>query len=135
MWDSGAPFRDLVNTAREASGLTWRQLGERAIDPVTGHCLPHGNLWKIGQGQPVKIYPALVRAVAAAIEEPEEKVQIAAAQQYVGLVATSTSEASSTVVIAHAPGMGRDDMPRAQELLSRWADADGDGSPGVTPGS
>ncbi|MEU7163119.1 hypothetical protein AB0A70_00465 [Streptomyces morookaense] len=62
--------------------------------------------------------------MAAAIGMEVREVQIAAAQQYVGLMAgdplgVSTPEAG--VVIAHVPGMTPADMPKVQELLNHWA--------------
>ncbi|MEV5567589.1 hypothetical protein AB0L54_32750 [Streptomyces sp. NPDC052196] len=133
MWESGAPFSDLVREALE--GASSRELADRAIDPTTGYRAAHNTLWKIGQGQNVKINPELVRAVAAAIRKPEREVQLAAAQQYVGLVAgdplgASTPEA--TVVVAHVPGASAEDMPKLQELLKGWSARNQDAAPGVS---
>ncbi|MYT30491.1 MULTISPECIES: hypothetical protein [unclassified Streptomyces] len=71
----------------------------------------------------MKINPPLVRAVAAAIDRPMREVQLAASQQYVGLVTSDPFGASTEemqVIVAHVPGMTAADMPRAQEVLRRW---------------
>lgn len=139
-WESGAPFADLVREA-QAAGPTWRELSKRAVDWKTGYQISHSGLWKISVGQPVKVSPPLVRAVAAMLCPSDEgevseaerarmlrTVQLAAAQQYIGVMAddpvgASTSEA--TVVVAHVPGLTAGDMPRVQDLLKQWASTGG----------
>ena len=128
MSEAGTPFADMVREALKAPGATTRKLAQRGVDPETGYQLRHTAVWKIAQGEPVRISPALVRAVAAATGRPEREAQIAAAQEYVGLVAddplgVSTSEA--TVVVAHVPGVTAADMPKVQELLRQWASREG----------
>ncbi|MFD7236435.1 hypothetical protein ACFWAT_14155 [Streptomyces syringium] len=144
-WESGTPFADLVRDA-QAAGPTWRELSKRAIDRRTGYQISHSGLWKIAEGQPVKVSPPLVRAVAAMLcsssdeggrseseREREEartlrRVQLAAAQQYIGLMADDPVGASTqdaTVVVAHVPGLTAGDMPRVQDLLSQWASGGG----------
>lgn len=133
MWESGSPLADLVREA--AQNTTYRDLAERAIDRITGFQTDHQMLWKIANGKPVKINPALVRAVAAAIGRPEREVQIAAAQQYIGLIADDPMEASTDeaqVFIAHVPGLTAADMPRAQEVLRQWAERDQQRRAGTT---
>ncbi|MDT3395568.1 hypothetical protein RKE29_02700 [Streptomyces sp. B1866] len=125
MWESGTPFGDLVREAVAES--TYRELAGKAIDPRTGYRTSHQTLWKIAHDEPVKINPPLVRAVAAAVRKPEHLAQIAAAQQYVGLVAgdplgASTPEAA--VVVAHVPGIKPEHMPLVHDLLKRWASGD-----------
>lgn len=125
MWESGSPLADLVLEA--AKTTTYRELAKRAIDRITGYEIDHQMLWKIAQGKPVKINPALVRAVAAAVGKPDREVQIAAAHQYIGLIADDPLNASTEeaqVIIAHVPGLTAADMPRAQEVLRQWAERD-----------
>ncbi|AGP56840.1 hypothetical protein M271_26850 [Streptomyces rapamycinicus NRRL 5491] len=140
MWESGTPFADLVRDAAE--GTTYRKMAEHAVDPRTEYRASHQTLWKIGSGEAVKIQPRLVRAVAAAVAEVDRgrkggeaspvevwlrRVQIAAAQQYIGLMADDAigaSEADAAVVVAHVPGVTAADMPRVQELLRHWAAGD-----------
>jgi hypothetical protein len=82
------------------------------------------TLHRIAQDKPIMLEPGVVGAVAAAIGRPEREVRVAASQQYCGLVADDPFEASdgeATVVVVHAPGMGRKDMPKVENLLRRYA--------------
>ncbi len=66
------PFADLVRDAlTSGEGVTYRSMAERAVDPETGHQVQHSTLWKIAKGEAVKITPAVVRAIAAAIDRPD----------------------------------------------------------------
>ncbi|MET8627954.1 hypothetical protein ABZW30_30145 [Kitasatospora sp. NPDC004669] len=126
MWES-TPFADMVREAAEPDGVTYRKLAERAIDPRTGQSLNHNALWKIANGDPIKISPWIVRAVAVAIDRDERDVQLAAAEQYIGLTAGDPFDATTpeaAVVVAHVPGLRKADMPRVEELLRRFASGD-----------
>jgi hypothetical protein len=123
MWES-TPFADLVRDAAAADGMTYRKLAEGAIDPQTGRQLNHNSLWKIASREAVKIAPWIVRAVAAALGREVREVQAAAAEQYIGLMASApfdADDASAAVVVAHVPGLRPADMPRVEELLRSWA--------------
>ncbi|GLW53943.1 hypothetical protein [Kitasatospora phosalacinea] len=123
MWES-TPFADLVRDAVAGEGMTYRLLAEKAIDPQTQQALTHNTLWKIAHGEAVKISPWIVRAVAAAVGKSEREVQLAAAEQYIGLVADDpfgASDEQAAVVVAHVPGLRRSDMPKVEELLRGWA--------------
>ncbi|WP_405018147.1 hypothetical protein OHV05_15270 [Kitasatospora sp. NBC_00070] len=123
MWES-TPFADLVRDALGQNGMTLRRLAEAAVDPQTKQSLGHNQLWKIGQGQPVKVLPWIVRAVAAATGKDVREVQLAAAEQYVGLTAgdpLGMGGESAAVVVAHVPGIRPADLPKVQELLRNWA--------------
>ncbi|RLU85868.1 hypothetical protein CTZ27_26230 [Streptomyces griseocarneus] len=125
--ETGTPFTDLVREAQ--TGKTLRALAELAVDPVTKRAVAHSTLWRIAQGQSIKIEPAVVRAVAEAVGKPLREVQLAAAQQFIGLMAgdpLGASTAEAAVVVAHVPGMTASDMPRVQRLLSQWAAGDDD---------
>ncbi|MEU5424007.1 hypothetical protein AB0H73_00125 [Streptomyces olivoreticuli] len=107
--------------------MTYRKLAELAVDPKTGTQVGHSTIWRIAHEAPIKIDPAVVRAIAAAVGLPDREVQIAAAQEFVGLVATDAVGASTpgaTVVVAHVPGMTAGDMPKVQEMLRNWAAGD-----------
>lgn len=124
-WES-TPFANMVREANTGPGMTWRKLAERAIDPQTGQSLTHNTLWKVAQGDMVKVAPWMIRAVAAALGRPVREVQAAAAEQYIGLVADDPFDASSAdaaVVVAHVPGLRPADMPQVEALLRNWAAA------------
>ncbi|MFD7262534.1 helix-turn-helix domain-containing protein [Streptomyces sp. NPDC059874] len=120
----GTPFGDLLRSAKEELGLSYRKLAERAIDPTTGEAVGYTTLHRIAANKSIMLSPGVVGAVAAAIGRPERDVRIAASQQYCGLVADDPFDMSNdetTVVVVHAPGMGRKDMPKVEALLRRYA--------------
>ena len=96
---------DLV-AARVGRGkpLTYRRFEELAVDPETGHRPSRDTLWKISHGKPIKVDPAIVRAVAEALSLPPERAQRAAAYQYVGLVATEVAGG----LVLHEPAVDAD---------------------------
>lgn|SRR5512134_191392 len=85
-----------VGTGR---GMTYRRFEELAVDPKDKTSPSRDTLWKISHGRPIKVNPSIVRAVAAALNLPDARVQAAAAYEYTGLVAT---EVAGGYVI-HAP--------------------------------
>ncbi|MER7464072.1 hypothetical protein [Streptomyces sp. NPDC097981] len=118
----GTPFADLVRKTLARRKLSYRGFEALAVDPKTGYAPPHTLVWKIDKGQPVKISPALCRAVAVVAERPVREVQIAAAAEYIGLVADdpfgeSVGDAKRSV--AHVPGLTADDMPLVRDLLRK----------------
>ncbi|QKW51705.1 helix-turn-helix domain-containing protein [Streptomyces buecherae] len=120
----GTPFGDLLRKRRAEQGLSYRALAQRAVDPESGTVVGYTTLHRIAQDKPIMVDPGVVGAVAAALDLPERDVRIAAAAQYCGLVADDPFDASadeSTVVVVHAPGMGREDMPKVEALLRRYA--------------
>ncbi|MFJ7208209.1 hypothetical protein ACIQWR_32370 [Streptomyces sp. NPDC098789] len=120
----GTPFGDLVRTAKAEQGLTLRQLEARSRDPHTGHHVGLSTFHKIVHDQSIMIDPLVLGAVARAIGHPDRAVRIAAAQQYCGLVTGDpfgASDEETTVVVAHVPGLKATDMPKVEQLLTRWA--------------
>lgn len=113
---------DLVATrVGEGRPLTYRAFETQAIDPESGYQPSKGILWKVAHDQTVKISPGLIRAIAAGLGLPPERVQRAAAYQYTGYIATQ--HAGGTIV--HEPGVTLDQMPKARAVLERW-DTEGD---------
>ncbi|WP_425244815.1 hypothetical protein [Streptomyces sp. NEAU-NA10] len=98
----------------EGRAMTWRSFEAVAVDPKGGYKPSRATLWKIGQGQPVKLSPELVRAVAEGLGIPPERAQRAAAYQYAGYVATDTGKGT----IVHEAGAEPGD--KAQAVLDRW---------------
>ncbi|MFI5686761.1 helix-turn-helix domain-containing protein [Streptomyces sp. NPDC051636] len=120
----GTPFGDLLRQCKAETGLSYRELAKRAIDPETGTAVGYTTLHRIATDRPIMVFPGVIGAVAKALNRPEREVRIAASQQYCGLIAGDPFGASTdetTVVVAYAPGMGREDMPRVEELLRRYA--------------
>lgn len=116
---------DLV-AARVGPGrdMTYRKFTELAIDPKTKHHPSRDVLWKISKNKPVKVDPAIVRAVAAGLGLPEGRVMAAAAYQYTGLVVTQVAGG----YVIHDPAVEGDtaaSQKAVQEQRAREA-ADGD---------
>ncbi|MFD5938318.1 hypothetical protein [Streptomyces griseus] len=118
---------------KRGSGLpTWEQVAQRAVDPVTDYRPSPNLLWKVASGQDVKINPPLVRAIAAAFSLPLDRVQMAAARQFIGLQVddpfdTPVGEDDAVVRVAHAPDRTGDNMPATKEFLRRAAAGEDDG--------
>lgn len=74
----------------EGRSLRIRQFAERAVDPDTGWTPSKSLVGNIVAGHQVKVSPPLVRAVAAGLGVPLRLVQVAAAEQYLGLVLDET---------------------------------------------
>jgi len=112
---------------KRGSGLpTWEQVGARAVDPSTGYRPSPNLLWKVASGQDVKINPPLVRAIAAAFSLPLDRVQLAAARQFIGLEVddpfdTPPGDDDTVVRVAHAPGKRAEDMPATRQFIERAA--------------
>ncbi|MFF6904565.1 hypothetical protein ACFY9Q_01315 [Streptomyces sp. NPDC012389] len=113
---------------KRGSGLpTWEQVAQRAVDPVTEYQPSPNLLWKVASGQDVKINPPLVRAIAAAFALPLDRVQLAAARQFIGLQVddpfdTPAGADDAVVRVAHARGRRGDDMPKTKEFIRRAAE-------------
>lgn len=78
---------DLINAKagkRSGKALSFDDLSEVSVDPQSGYRPAGSYLWKISKGQDVKINPSLIRAIAAGLGYPLERVQAAAARQYLG---------------------------------------------------
>jgi hypothetical protein len=115
---------------KRGSGLqTFVQLSKRSVDP-RGDYRPSPNLlWKIASGQDVKINEQLVRAVAAGLELPLERVQAAAARQYLGWQVShpapqGPAEDDEVISVGHRPGLTASDMPRVGDAIEDARDRD-----------
>lgn len=75
-------LRDMINQVL-ASGINYRQLAERAVDPDTGATVSRGTLNKIALGEPVRMpNDGKLHAIAAALRAPYESVRQAAIAQW-----------------------------------------------------
>jgi hypothetical protein len=126
-WPYGTPFGDLLRAARAETGLSYRKLAERAVDPRTNAKVGHTTLYRIAHDEPIHMLPGVAGAVWKAIGGDEREVRLAAAMQYCGAVADDPlgmGDDETTVVVVHAPGMGRQDMSKVENLLRRYAAGD-----------
>lgn len=102
--------------AGEGRRLTFVQLAARSIDPDTGYKPSPNLLWRVATGGSIKVNPELVRAIAAGIEQPLERVQAAAAYQFVGYVAVPLAGGHAV----HMPGASAGDSPKSRAIMERW---------------
>lgn len=115
---------------KRGSGLpTWEQVAERAIDPKSGYQPSANLLWKVASGQDVKINRKLVRAIAAGFSLPLDRVQEAAARQFLGWQVddpfdTDPGDHDAVARVAHAPGTTGDDMPATRRFIDQARDDD-----------
>lgn len=125
-------------SARAGKGKpdTFEQLANRSVDPETNY-RPSANLvWKIASGQDVKMNPPLVKALAAGLGLPPERVAAAAHRQFLGWYSTKPpfelpdDEDDDDVVyrVAAAAGVTDDEMPAVrafyEELRRRRAEGE-----------
>ncbi len=83
MTEQSPTLRDLIQQALN-SGITYRQLEARAVDPDTGATVSRGTLNKIALGKvPTMPSEAHLRAVAAALRAPYESVRQAAIAEWI----------------------------------------------------
>lgn len=106
----------LVAAAVDRGEVTFAQLSERAVDPETGYQPSANMLWKVARQKGVKLNPALVRAIAVGLRLPEPRVQLAAAYEFAGLVATELD--GGTVVRDHDAEPGN--MPKSRAVIAGW---------------
>lgn len=109
----------LVARAVDDDGITFVQLSERTIDPETGYQPSPNMLWKVARQKGVKVNPALVRAIAAGMQQlPLRRVQAAAAFEFTGYTATEVEGGT----LVHAPGADVSDATKAHAIMARWAE-------------
>ncbi|MEU0659641.1 hypothetical protein [Streptomyces lavendulocolor] len=87
----GALTRLVQAQVGDGRPLRIREFAERAVDPETGWAPSKSLVGYIVAGHQVKVTPSLVRAVAAGLDVPLRRVQIAAAEQYLGLILEDAS--------------------------------------------
>lgn len=80
--------------AGEGKRYTFKQLANRSVDPETGYSPSPNLVWTIASGKSVKMNPALVKALAAGLGFPPQRVADAAHRQFLGWY---SSEPSSEV--------------------------------------
>lgn len=108
----------VASAAGKGQKLTYEQLAQRSVDPETGYRPSPNLVWRVGSGESIKVNPELVRALAAGLGLPLERVQAAAAYQFTGFV---TSELAGGRAV-HMPGANVEDAPKSRALMDSWAE-------------
>lgn len=106
---------------------TFEQLANRSVDPESGYQPSPNLVWKIASGQDVKMNPPLVRALAAGLGLPPQRVADAAHRQFLGWYAAEpvidrTPEDDDDDAVyraAAAAGATPDQMPAVEEFFER----------------
>jgi hypothetical protein len=111
---------DLVASTLQPQGRdTLDTLFPRCVDPESKRKLSRTTVWKLSRPDlalSVKVAPDVVRAVAAGLGLPVDRVQAAAAYQFTGFVSTATERG----VIVHMPGVDASEAPKSRAVLDRW---------------
>jgi hypothetical protein len=77
---------DLINAKagkRSGSPMSFEDLSKISVDERSGYRPSGSMLWKIAHHQGIKVNPDLVRAVAAGLGLPLDRVEAAAHRQYI----------------------------------------------------
>lgn len=123
---------DLINARagkRSGKALSFDDLSEVSVDPKSGYRPAGSYLWKISKGQDVKINPTLIRAIATGLGLPLERVQAAAARQYLGWEAVDPGlggggDDDEVIRVARRAGATPSDGGRVEEFVRRSREED-----------
>lgn len=106
--------------------FTFEQLANRSRDPETGYQPSPNLVWKIASGQDVKINPPLVKALAAGLGLPLDRVEDAARRQFIGWSSRQPpseiedgGDDDAVYRVATAAGVTPDQMPAVEEFFER----------------
>jgi protein-disulfide isomerase-like protein with CxxC motif len=101
-------------------GLSYAKMSERAIDPDTGTRLSKPYLQRL-VGNPPANAPSetQMRAIAAALRVSERRVQAAAAEQWLGYVATELAGYNDDVriIVSHLGNMPEPELRRWRAMI------------------
>lgn len=117
----------LVASAVDDDGLTFVQLSGRAVDPEKGYRPSPNMLWKVARQKGVKVNPELVRAIAAGLRQPLERVQAAAAYEFTGLAAVDVDGGT----LLREPGTEAAGTAKSRAVIADWDEEESseDGQP------
>jgi hypothetical protein len=119
---------DLINAKagkRSGKALSFDDLSAISVDETSGYRPSGSMLWKIANHQGVKVNPELVRAVAAGLGLPQERVEAAAHRQYIGAFAAvdpglgGGGDDDEVVRVARRVGATPGDGTRVEEFVRR----------------
>ncbi|NUP35946.1 MAG: hypothetical protein HOY76_02720 [Streptomyces sp.] len=101
-------------------GLSYAKMSERAIDKATGTRLSKPYLQRL-VGNPPANAPSetQMRAIAAALNVSERRVKAAAAEQWLGYVATELAGYNDEVriIVGHLAGMAEPELRRWRAMI------------------
>lgn len=120
---------------RSGAPLSFDDLSDISVDPETGYKPSGSHLWKIARGEDVKISPKLIRALKEGLGLPIERIQAAAARQYLGWqvavdpgIETDTDE-DEVIRVSTVGGVTPSETGHVEEFVrrSRTEDASDEG--------
>lgn len=116
---SRGALSQLIQEANDR-GLSYAKMSERAIDPDTGAKLSKPYLQRL-VGNPPASAPSetQMRAIAAALRVSERRVKAAAADQWLGYVATELAGYNDDVriIVAHLGNMSESELRRWRAMI------------------
>lgn len=101
---------------------TFEQLATLSVDPETGYSPSPNLVWKVASGAEVKINPKLVRALAAGLALPPDRVAEAARRQFIDGWTSSPApvdmpaDDDTVYRVATAAGVTPEEMPAVQRF-------------------
>ncbi|MEU0001528.1 multiprotein-bridging factor 1 family protein [Streptomyces microflavus] len=115
-------FADLIRERRLVQGLSFAQLAERSVDPVTGTQVKSGWLYRLESGESV-IPPRVpqLRALAAGLNEPLSKLQDAAAAQFFGIERVWSESGEASALIRRTGELTQDQREQLLRLIDAFA--------------
>lgn len=83
--------------AGEGKRYTFKELANRSVDPESGYSPSPNLVWTIASGKSVKLNKELVRALAAGLGLPPQRVADAAHRQFLGWYSSEPSDEVTAV--------------------------------------
>lgn len=101
-------------------GLSYAKMSEQAIDPDTGTKLSKPYLQRLVTNPPANApSETQMRAIAAALRVSERRIKAAAADQWLGYVATELAGYNDEVriIVGHLAGMSEPELRRWRAMI------------------
>lgn len=120
--DEPSPKGALSQLIQDANdrGLSYQKMSDRAVDPETGTKLSKPYLQRLVANPPANApSEAQMRALAAALRVGERRIKAAAAEQWLGYVATELAGYGDEVriIVGHLAGMPESELRRWRAMI------------------
>ena len=121
-------LRDMIQAERD-KGVSYDELGRRAVDPVTGETASDSLIWKIHKGKQDRMpYAHHLRAIAVALNREPNEVRAAAIDQW--LPEDLGADAERTRLLEEAEALlarQKEDAERFDKIRARLDRLGGEG--------
>ncbi|MFD9064215.1 hypothetical protein ACFVZ3_22130 [Kitasatospora purpeofusca] len=111
---------ELISSTIARPGMSYSRFAKLAVDPETGRNVGQTWLFDLTKGEVSRApLPYMMRALAAGAGLPLERIQAAAAAQFLGYTATQLSDLPDDlqVIVGHLVGMDPTDLPRVRAVI------------------